>query len=86
MGHPLFHKKDWDDAGIKLKFLVNKIPQYPQNRNIFEEKLSIIDILMWNSKKESHEILDQILLCNAECLNKTNKGKVCKYDVLTIDK
>jgi hypothetical protein len=82
MGHPLFCKKDWDDAGIKLKFLANNIPKYSQKRNIFEERLSIIDVLMWNSIEEAHKNLDSLKICNGECLYKTTREKVCEYETI----
>lgn len=61
MGHFMFHQKDWDDAGIKLQFLMNKNLEYSQKRDVFEEKLSIIDVLMWNSIEEIHRLMESDL-------------------------
>ena len=62
MGHFMFNQKDWDTEGIKLQFLMNRNLKYSQKRNIFEEKLSIIDVLMWNSIEEVNLLMDSELL------------------------
>lgn len=57
MGHFMFQRKDWEEAKIELQFLLNKNIPYSQKRDFFEERLSIIDVLMWNSVEEVHELL-----------------------------
>ena len=58
MGHFMFDMPEWEKAGIKLRFLLNKGIEYPQKRELFLERLSIIDVLMWNSVEQVHELMD----------------------------
>lgn len=56
-GYFMFNQEDWDNANINLKFLMNKNIPYNQHREKFEDKMSIIDVLMWNSKEETQHLL-----------------------------
>lgn len=57
-GYFMFETKDWDNENIKLQFLKNKNLMYAQKRVSFEERLSIIDVLMWNSIEEVHKLME----------------------------
>lgn len=61
-GIRLFDKSKYDLAGINLKFLKTNCVEYDQKREKFEPDLSILDVLMFNSPKETNELLDQYTL------------------------
>lgn len=58
-GIQLFDKKKFNDSGIELKFLKTKNIVYRQSRREFIPSLSIIDVLMFNSKEEIKEMLNE---------------------------
>ena len=47
-GRDLYDKKDFEAAGIDLKFLKNAMRPYPQFNQSFTGGLSIIDVMMFN--------------------------------------
>jgi hypothetical protein len=55
-----FDRKKYADNNITLSFLKVNITEYPQFRNQFEPSLSIIDVLMFNDKKQVLTLLDNI--------------------------
>ncbi|WP_343347623.1 WbqC family protein [Terrisporobacter petrolearius] len=56
-GIELFDIRKFDNSNIRLKFLkMNKISYYQKRKN-FEEGLSIIDVMMFNSKEQIKEML-----------------------------
>lgn len=55
-GKILYNKKDFESKGIELNFLKTTLTEYPQFGNVFVPWLSIIDVLMFNNKKN---ILEQ---------------------------
>ena len=57
-GKEIFDRRKFDDANIELQFLDTKLPEYSQRRNTFENGLSIIDVMMFNSPKTIREMLD----------------------------
>jgi hypothetical protein len=57
-GEDFFDRTKFGQANIDLKFQKLNITVYSQNRNEFEPSLSIIDVLMFNSVKEIHFLLD----------------------------
>lgn len=58
-GQSLYSKEEFDGQGIELKFLSTKPFQYKQYSNGFIPGLSIIDVIMFNSKDRIKEhILD----------------------------
>jgi hypothetical protein len=57
-GKEIFNKKKYNDSNVKLTFLKNKLNPYNQNRETFEAGLSIIDVMMFNSKEEIIKMLD----------------------------
>lgn len=61
-GKALFDKNKFDNAGIKLTFLENNFSQYNQKKSAFISGLSIIDVMMFNSPKETVKMIEDISL------------------------
>lgn len=57
-GVSFFDKDKYEKLGISLKFHKVILKQYEQKRTIFEPGLSIIDVMMFNSKGEINRMLD----------------------------
>lgn len=57
-GRELYNKKHFSENNIELKFLQPDEIKYPQFKNDFVPWLSIIDVLMFNSKEEVKKMLD----------------------------
>jgi len=57
-GQDFFNRNKYKEAGINLKFQKSNLLPYPQNKPAFEPGLSIIDVIMFNSVSEIHEMLD----------------------------
>lgn len=53
-GLDLYSKEKFHEKNIDLKFIESKSFTYPQYNNIFIPRLSIIDVLMFNSIKTTH--------------------------------
>ncbi len=58
-GMSLYSKEDFSANGIDLNFVKTKDISYKQFGNDFVPNMSIIDILMFNSVEEVHNLLDQ---------------------------
>lgn len=58
-GQELYSKDDFQMQNIKLNFLDTKLVKYKQFKNEFIPYLSIIDILMFNSKEEAKDMLNK---------------------------
>lgn len=58
-GREIFKEEQFKDLGIELKFLQSKLPEYSQRRPVFENGLSIIDVMMFNSVEEIREMVNQ---------------------------
>lgn len=58
-GMSLYNKEEFKAEGIDLKFLKTKDFSYKQFGNDFVPSLSIIDVLMFNSRDEVINLLDQ---------------------------
>jgi len=58
-GTELYNTNDFEKENIKLNFLESDVPQYKQFNEEFIPYLSIIDILMFNSKDEIKGMLKQ---------------------------
>lgn len=56
-GYEIFEEKDFEKSGIKLNFIKPRLTPYIQRRTGFVAGLSIIDVMMWNSEEEIHEML-----------------------------
>lgn len=61
-GEEIFDIKKFKDAEINICFLSNKLESYNQRRATFENGLSIIDVLMFNSAEKVNYLIDQIEL------------------------
>ncbi len=64
-GVELYSKDIFKDNSLELSFIEMDNITYPQNKDEFISHLSIIDVLMWNSKEEVQTMLTQfkIRLC-----------------------
>jgi hypothetical protein len=58
-GKELYSKDDFAREGIKLNFIDTKEIEYKQFDKEFVPNLSIIDVMMFNSKEECKELLQQ---------------------------
>ncbi len=58
-GINLYSREIFEDKNIHLYFIKPKSIVYPQFKNLFIPWLSIIDVLMFNSKEEVIELLNQ---------------------------
>ena len=56
-GREIFKPEQFEEVGIKLKFLSSKLPEYSQRRPVFENGLSIIDVLMFNSPEDTRTLI-----------------------------
>jgi hypothetical protein len=61
-GRELFHRSEFEAAGIELYFLHQNLRPYPQRREVFEPGLSIVDVMMFNDVPAIKEMLDEIEL------------------------
>ena len=58
-GSSFFDNEKYKKAGIDLKYLKSDLLEYEQKRESFEPALSIIDVMMFNSKEDINRMLDQ---------------------------
>ncbi|MEO8210397.1 MAG: WbqC family protein [bacterium] len=58
-GKEIYSEKKFADEGIKINFLRSKPIQYNQYNDNFIDSLSIIDVLMFNSKDKIKEFLNE---------------------------
>jgi len=58
-GTELYDKKSFAQNGYKLSFIRMQNITYPQYSSVFLPNLSIIDILMFNTKEQIKKMLDQ---------------------------
>lgn len=61
-GQELYDKNSFSKSGITLNFLSSETIEYKQFNNKFVPNLSIIDIMMFNSKDEILKIMDRCKL------------------------
>lgn len=61
-GIELYNKEEFKSQGIQIKFLKTEVTEYKQFDNTFIPNLSIIDILMFNSKDRVKEMLNKHVL------------------------
>lgn len=61
-GSTLYDKKTFSKNGINLLFIKNTFPKYKQFNNNFISGLSIIDVMMFNSKEKISSMLNQFEL------------------------
>lgn len=58
-GINIFDRNKFEKSNIKLKFLKVKLEEYSQKKSKFIEGLSIIDVMMFNSKEKINEMLNE---------------------------
>lgn len=58
-GAEIFSPSEFAHRGIALEFLRQHSPRYSQRRGGFEEGLSIVDVMMFNSPEAIREMLDE---------------------------
>lgn len=61
-GKQLYSFKDFENMGITLKFLQTNKIMYKQFNNEFQPNLSILDVMMFNSRKDIKGFLNQYSL------------------------
>ena len=61
-GEQLYDKNAFSDAGINLSFIQTELINYKQFNNKFIPNLSIIDVMMFNSKEDIKEMLKNYTL------------------------
>jgi hypothetical protein len=61
-GQALYDKESFKKAGIQLNFLKSETVEYQQFDNAFVSNLSIIDIMMFNSKDEIKKMMGKYVL------------------------
>jgi hypothetical protein len=61
-GRNLYSKQNFDDNNVKLSFIDMQPVTYKQSFNEYIPNLSMIDVLMWNSKAEVIELLSRYVL------------------------
>ncbi|WP_345975318.1 WbqC family protein [Sulfurimonas sp. HSL3-7] len=61
-GQKLYSKKVFKEHGIKLNFIKTESVQYKQFHNAFLPNMSIIDIMMFNSREEIKVMLQKYVL------------------------
>lgn len=61
-GRELYSFEDFEKRGIKLKFLKTDLIEYKQYDNEFQSNLSILDVMMFNSREDVAEMLNRYTL------------------------
>ena len=61
-GKILFDRRKYQSSSIELWFLEVNLSPYDQRRKVFEEGLSIIDVLMFNDAHSTNLMLDDFVL------------------------
>lgn len=62
-GMEFFDRTKYQRANLELKFIDVNITEYKQLKNpIFEERLSIVDVLMFNDVNRTNQMLDDYIL------------------------
>lgn len=61
-GKELYQKETFKEQNIDLLFIENKLTPYPQFNNDFVAGLSIIDVLMFNTKEDVKKMLNRYSL------------------------
>jgi WbqC-like protein family len=61
-GVALYNAADFENEGIKLSFIKSKVPVYKQFNDTFHSGLSIIDVLMFCSREQIVNMMDNYTL------------------------
>ncbi len=65
-GAHLFSKSKFNEAGVRLEFLVTKPFVYNTGEYSFEKNLSILDVMMWCDIKKIKKQLSEIQIVGAD--------------------
>ena len=65
-GQELYSFEAFEERGMKLSFLKTDQIEYPQYGNEFQANLSMIDVLMFNSKEQVQDMLKRFELITSE--------------------
>ena len=57
-GMKFYSRSKYAKAGIPIKFLQFEFPRYSQGRPEFEDRLSVVEEMMFNSPQKINEMLD----------------------------
>lgn len=63
-GLEFFNRKKYNEAGIKIRFVKNMLPEYSQRREKFIHGLSIVDVMMFNEPLKINYMLDYYSFIN----------------------
>lgn len=74
-GTHLYSADVFDDYNMRLRFLNPVLRRYSQGSANFVPALSIIDVMMFNSKDEIGEMLNEFELCTSEEMNTAYQNK-----------
>ena len=67
-GASLFDPREFDEAGVRLRFLSHDLPAYPQRRLPFVNGLSVLDAMMWLPPNELRGLIASYRLLDADQL------------------
>lgn len=73
-GQELYDYESFKESGLKLSFVQTEKIAYQQYKNEFCSNLSIIDVLMFNSREEVKEMLKKYILKGENVYEKENSG------------
>ncbi len=59
-GREIFNEREFELAGIRLRFTEAADFRYPTGRYEFQERMSILDVLMWNDSASVREYLENL--------------------------
>jgi ribosomal protein S18 acetylase RimI-like enzyme len=79
-GLELYDSKSFESNGIKLKFLKSKTNEYKQFSNEFVPNLSIVDVMMFNSKDEIKKMLDMYEIIGKEKISEESPLRYVELD------
>lgn len=65
-GQKLYSFNEFEKQGIELKFIKSQNILYKQFKHIFQPNLSILDVMMFNSKEQVKEMLEKYILITQE--------------------
>lgn len=74
-GYEIFNPHNFSEKGISLRFISNNLSKYKQRRGTFEPALSIIDVLMFNSRDETRSLINDFKVSSIdELIENMNNG------------
>lgn len=61
-GLSFFDRSKYENSQIKIYFMQMKLREYMQKGNVFEPGLSILDVMMFNSPEEIHDMMNEFTI------------------------